>query len=71
MYGCQNPQGSLKGVPIQNPDQNQVYPPNLLAVLGLFVVDRSLDAMADTPTQPSNPNMCSLLQFYLVSLTVL
>ena len=47
------------------------YLPNLPAALGPFVVYMSLDAMADIPTQSSNPSMCSLLQFYLVSLTVL
>ena len=57
--------------PYTNPDQNQVYPPNLLAVLAPFVVNRSLDTMADIPIQSSNPNMCSLLQFCLVFPTVL
>ena len=54
-----------------NLNQNQVYLPNLLVMLDPFVVNRSLDAMADIPTQSSNPNMCSLLQFYLVFLAVL
>ena len=57
--------------PYTNLNQNQVYLPKLLAVLGSFVVDRSLDAMADIPTQSSNPNMCSLLQSYLIFLAVL
>ena len=56
--------------PYTNPDQNQVYPPNLPAVLGPFVVSRSLDAMADIPTQFSNPNTCSLLQSYVIFLAV-
>ena len=57
--------------PYTNLYQNQVYLSNLLAVLDPFVVDRSLDAMADIPTQSSNPNMYSLLQSYLVFLIVL
>ena len=57
--------------PYANLNQDQVYLPNLLAVLGPFVVYMSLDAMADIPIQPSNPNRCSLLQFCLVSSTVL
>ena len=36
-----------------------------------FFCHMSLDATAGIPIQPSNPNMCSLLQFYLISLTVL
>ena len=63
--------GKTPRCPYTNLNQSQVYPPNLLAVLGPFVVNMSLDATADTPNQSSNPNMCSLLQFYLVSLTVL
>ena len=54
-----------------NLNQNQVYLPNLLAVLDPFVVNRSLDARADIPTQSSNPNIYSLLQSYLVLLIVL
>ena len=50
---------------------NQVYPPNLLAVSGLSVVNRSLSAMADIPTRSSNPNMYSPLQFYSVLLLYL
>ena len=41
-------------------NQSQAYLPNLLAVSGPFVVNRSLNAMADIPTQPSNPNRYSL-----------
>ena len=63
--------GKPQRCPFTNLGQNQVYLPNLLAVLGPFVVYMSLDVMADIPTQSSNPNMCSLLQFYLASLTVL
>ena len=63
--------GKPQRCPYTNLDQNQVYPPNLLAVLGPFVVNRSLDAMADIPTQSSNPNMCSLQQSYLIFLAVL
>ena len=54
-----------------NLNQNQVYPPNLLVVLDPFVVNRSLDAMADIPTQSSNPNMYSLPQFYPIFSAVL
>ena len=54
-----------------NPNQSQVYLPNLLAMSGLSVVDRSLSAMADIPTRPSNRNTYSLLQSYLVFLTIL
>ena len=48
-----------------------IYLPNLLVVLGPFVVDRSLDAMADIPTQSSNPNRYSLPQFYPIFSAVL
>ena len=47
--------------PYINLNQNQVYLPNLLAGLDPFVVNRSLDAMADIPIQSSNPNMYSLI----------
>ena len=57
--------------PYTNLNQNQVYPPNLLAVSGLSVVNRSLGAMADIPTRSSNPSMYSLLQFYLMLLIIL
>ena len=63
--------GKPQMCPYTNLNQNQVYLPNLLAVLGPFVVNRSLNAMADIPTQSSNPNMCSLLQSYLIFLAVL
>ena len=57
--------------PYTNLNQNRVYLPNLPAVLGPFVVNRSLNAMADIPTQSSNPNMYSLLQSYLIFLAAL
>ena len=63
--------GKPQMCPYTNLNQNQVYLPNLLAVLGPFVVNRSLSAMADIPTQSSNPNMRSLLQSYLIFLAVL
>ena len=63
--------GKPQMYPYINLNQNQVYLPNLLAVLDPFVVSRSLDAKADIPTQSSNPNIYSLLQSYLVLLIVL
>ena len=57
--------------PYTNLNQNQVYLPNLLVTSSPFAVYRSLDAMAGTPTQSSNPNMYSLLQSYLIFLIVL
>ena len=63
--------GKPQMYPYINLNQNQVYLPNLLVVLDPFVVNRSLDAMADIPTQSSNPNMCSLPQFYPIFSAVL
>ena len=63
--------GGPQVCPYTNPNQNQVYPPNLLAMSGLSIVDRSLSAMADIPTRSSNPNTYSLLQSYLMLLIVL
>ena len=56
------------GMPYTDPNQNQLYPPNLLAMSGLSVVYRSLSAMGDIPTRSSNPNTYSLLQSYLMLL---
>ena len=57
--------------PYINLNQNQVYLPNLLVVLDPFVVNRSLDATADIPTQSSNPNMYYLPQFYPIFSVIL
>ena len=56
--------GKPQMCPFTNLNQNQVYLPNLLVVSGPFVVYMSLDAMADTPTQSSNPNPPSLPPSY-------
>ena len=63
--------GKLQMYPYINLNQNQVYLPNLPVVLDPFVVNRSLDATADIPTQSSNPNMYYLPQFYPIFSVIL